>query len=211
MTKWRKTRLKASGFTIVELLIATLIFSVILLIVTSGILQVTRTYYKGVTEANTQTTARNIINAIGQAIQFDGGVIQPTAGSTPNTSYAFCVGNTRFRYILGSELATAPSGTQTYHVLLEDNAASCAAGPTASINAAGATGTELLSPRMRLANLSVVSLGNNLYQVTVKVVYGDDDLLANPTTPAAACQGVEAGTQFCSSSQLSTTVLKRVQ
>jgi len=206
-------RLNSKGFTVVELLIATLVFSVILLIVTSGILQITRTYYKGVTESNTQTVARNVINTISQAIQFDGGIIQPTTGTAPGTSYAFCIGSVRFRYVLGSELSPSATGTQTHNALLEDDSPGCAAGPTADIkNLSLSAGTkELLSTNMRLSVLSVTSLGNNLYNVSARVVYGDDDLLTNPAAANAACQGFQAGTQFCSVSQLSTTVLKRVQ
>lgn len=206
----RNARLGSHGFTIVELMIATLVFSVILLIVTSGILQVTRTYYKGVTEANTQTAARNVIDAISQAIQFNGGAVQPPTGSAPGTSYEFCVGSTRFRFMLGSELSSSPSGTQTRHAMLKDTASNCTAGSTASINTPAATGDELLSLRMRLSGLSVTDLGNNLYKITVRVVYGDDDLLSNPASPTATCLGVQAGTQYCSVVQLSTTVLKRV-
>jgi len=56
--------------------------------------------------------------------------------------------------------------------------------------------------------------------VSVRVVYGDADLLRSPSAPDsphaamqpdATCQSVRAGTQFCASSELSTVVVKRVQ
>jgi prepilin-type N-terminal cleavage/methylation domain-containing protein len=208
----RSLRRRSDGFTIVELLIATAVFSVVLLIATSGLLQVTRTYYKGVTESNTQNAARNIVNAVSQAIQFDGGTVQPTNGGTAKTTYDFCVGSTRFRYYLGSELSSNPNSAQTYHALLEDSAAGCTSGTDgSSINSASASGTEFLSPNMRLSKFVVTSLSNNLYQVSVTVAYGDDDLFGTPTASNPVCQGILAGTQFCAVSQITTTVLKRVQ
>ncbi|HEY8999430.1 MAG TPA: prepilin-type N-terminal cleavage/methylation domain-containing protein [Candidatus Saccharimonadales bacterium] len=218
MTGRLSIKRSAAGFTIVELMIATAVFSVVLLLATSGLLQITRTYYKGVTEANTQNTARTIIGTVAQAIQFDGGTVQPTNGSNPRTTYDFCVGNTRFRYYLGSELMTSPTSVQTYHALLQDSAAGCTSGADgSSINSSSVSCTtatncsELVSPNMRLSQFSVTSLGSNLYQIKVTVVYGDDDLLDSPTSTSPNCLGVEAGTQFCAVSKISTTVLKRVE
>ena len=215
----RQRLLRASGgFTIVELMIATAVFSVVLLIATSALIQISRTYYKGVTEANTQNAARDIVDAVAQAIQFDGGTVQPTNGSSPKTTYDFCVGNVRFRYYLGSELVSSPSSSQTYHALLQDSTASCTSGiDSSSINASTVSCTnaqnctEYISTNMRLSQFSVTSLGSNLYQIKVTVAYGDDDLLNNPTSSNPTCLGVSAGTQFCAISQISTTVLKRVE
>jgi len=198
-----------SGFTLVELMIATIVFSVVLLTVTLGILQITRVYYKGVTETNTQNTARNVMDAISQAIQFSGGDVAPTAAPAPGTTQAFCIGNTRYRYQLGNQLVDGTPGTnQTNHALMVDTFAGCNNGTIA-----GAwNGRELLGPHMRLSDLTISNVGTNLYKVTVRIVYGDDDLLvAPPTGPTTNCLGVQAGTQFCSISELSTIVVKRVQ
>ncbi len=207
-----------AGFTIVELMIATAVFSVVLLLATSGLLQITRTYYKGVTEANTQNTARNIVDTVSQAIQFDGGAVQPTNGSNPKTTYDFCVGNVRFRYYLGSELATSPTSAQTYHALLQDSTSGCTSGAdgstinSTSVSCTSATNcSELVSSHMRLSQFAVTSLGSNLYQIQVTIAYGDDDLLNNPTSTNPSCLGVTAGTQFCYISKINTTVLKRVE
>jgi len=203
------------GFTIVELLIATLVFSVVLVLVTMGILQVTRVYYKGVTESNTQNAARNIMDTIAQAIQFNGGIVTETTDTpTAGTSYAFCVGNEQFSYMLGYQLSdTLPLlANQTQHALVVASAvAGCSGAPAQNLAGGAINGHELLSPHMRLANLEVNNVGTNLYEIHVTVAYGDDDLLNNPTDPAASCRGITAGTQFCSVSDLTTTVLKRVQ
>jgi prepilin-type N-terminal cleavage/methylation domain-containing protein len=205
------------GFTVVELLVATLIFSMVLLVVTMGILQITRVYYKGVTEANTQNTARSIIDTVSQAIQFSGGDVTPTAGSpVPGTSYAFCVGNEQFSYTLGYQVETSPVAAQNQspHALVQRTVAGagCASSTGAqNVRNPGVVGRELLGTHMRLSNLQVTSAGPNMWRVTVRVVYGYNDLLNNPTATNASCRGVKAGTQFCSISELSTVVVKRVR
>lgn len=194
------------GFTIIELMIATLVFSMILLVVMTGFIQITRTYYKGITEVNTQTTARSIIDTISQAIQFNGGIVSNTPAYQVGTPLVTCVGGQQFTYMLGKELVDGV----TNNVLYQNNAAGCTAGNGSFSGLSG--GRELMAPHMRLANLSISNIaGSNSYTIDVRVVYGDDDLLNDPTGTDASCKGVTAGTQFCSVSELSTVVTKRVQ
>ena len=211
---------RKAGFTVLELLIATIVFSVVLLLVTAGILQIARVYYKGVTEANTQNAARNIIDTISQAIQFSGGDVTTTPASpTAGTDYAFCVGNEQFTFRLGWQVENThtPSVHRTWHALVQN---SMSGGGSDCSSATGAqnlsnqavNGRDLMGQHMRLSDLQVTNLGGgNVYRVKVKVVYGDDDLLDNPTAPNAVCKGVRAGSQFCSVSELSTIVVKRVE
>lgn len=227
---------KSEGFTIVELLIATVIFSMVLLLVTTGVLEISKVYYKGVTDSNTQTVATNIVDTVAQAIQFDGGAVQTTPASAPaGTSYAFCVGNQRFSYYPGYELInSSPVNGQdeTNHSIVEDNSAGC----TAQNMTGSVQGRELMGQNMRLSSVSVTcalpsGICNDVpgailaYRVQVRVVYGSDDLLFSPTlsqqsasnaAQAAAtdaqCAGSNTGgDQFCSQSDLSTIVVKRVQ
>lgn len=216
-----KTMRRQRGFTIIELLIATSVFSLVLLIVTIGITQISKVYYKGVTESNTQSTARAIMDTIAQAIQFNGGTTMATPGApgypTPGGSFAFCVNNQQFTYRAGYQLVDGtPGANQTRHSLVVRPMAGCS---STAQNMAGTTviGRELLSPNMRLSHLVVHSLGNDLYKVSVRVVYGDDDLLyspsgngSGPAAPDAACRS-GAGQQFCSVSELSSVVISRVK
>lgn len=204
---------KGSGFTIIELMIATMIFSVVLLLCTTGLLQIGRMYYKGVTNSKTQETARAIVEEISQAIQFNGGsVISPimSSGVAPDVSTGFCVGEHRYSMLLGKELIEDPSK----HGLVEDQLPACSSSSLAQDLGSGTALTsgsrEFLAPLMRVANLSVQSQGSNLYRVTVRVVYGDDDLLDNPNGTDAACK-TTTGSQFCSVAELTTVVQKRIQ
>lgn len=203
------------GFTIIELLVATMVFSVVLLVITAGIVQIARVYYKGVTESNTQNTARSIIDTISQAIQFSGGNVTTTVASpVPGNSYAFCVGNQQFSYTVGWQVEDSPSALlhQSYHALVQNSVAGCTgSSPAQNVRNLAVTGRDLVGPHMRLANLVVTNTSANQYKIQIRVVYGDDDLLNTPTAATASCKGIRAGTQFCSVAELSTVVIKRVE
>jgi prepilin-type N-terminal cleavage/methylation domain-containing protein len=208
----RRLRSDAKGFTIVELMIATAVFGTVLLIVTIAILQFTRVYYKGATQANTQDTARAVMDRISQAIQFNGGTVTQTPASpSPGSSYAFCIGNQQYSFTTGTQLVDSPTSSQTYHALVVNDAAGCTSStPAQNVRGATVSGRELLAPKMRLSKIEVTNVGTNLYKVSVRVVFGDDDLLSNPTGANAACKGTQ-GTQFCAVSDITTVVTKRVE
>jgi len=199
-----------AGFTIVELMIATLVFSVILIAITVGVVTFTNDYYRGINSSTTQNVARNIIDTVSQAIQFNDANVVPMPALSPTT---YCIGSVQFDFVLSKEL-----GTDTNHALWETPSSGCAA-----ISPPIVTSKELLGPKMRLANFSInpVGLAGNLYTIDVRVVYGDKDLLCSPAvngsctstatmSPAnlarhdLTCKS-QAGSQFCSASELTTT------
>lgn len=215
---------KSKGFTIIELLVATTVFSVLLLVVTVGILQISRVYYRGITEANTQDTTRRVSDIISQSIQFSGGAIVTTTSSpNPGTPYQFCLGNEQFSYTTGYQVSDDPNPSlaQSHHALVQRTLAGCSSGSAPQdVRQESIVGRELLDPRMRLAKLNVIQQSPGLYRVEVRVVYGDDDLLYSPSDPDnpagatrsdATCRATSEGTQFCAASELSTIVRKRVQ
>ncbi len=214
------------GFTIIELMIATAVFSTILLLCTFGILQISRMYIKGVTSARAQETARDIIDEIGGAIQFNGAdVVNSDATSGLGK---FCVGERLYSYFIGKQLtdSATPTGDQIPHVLLVDENAcgSRAATPPRDLTdpnlPLASTSRELVSPRMRLARLQIITLTNNLYQITVRVLSGDADLMTDSLAAdgsagtdgvADSCKNERQGPQFCAVSELTTVVQKRIQ
>lgn len=206
------------GFTVIELLIATAVFGMVLMVATIGIVQLSRVYYKGTTERNTQNAARTITDLISQGIQFNGGNVTPTpANPTPGTSYAFCIGNQQYSYTVGYQVAGSyvPATHQTPHALVVRDLAGCtSSSPAQTVTNNSVIGRELVPKGMRLASLQISSIGagTNLYKVSVRVVFGDDDILTTPATAAnTKCQDVRAGTQFCAISDLTTVVTKRVK
>ena len=197
-------RLASRGFTIVELLIATSVFAVILLIMTTGLLQFSRSYTKGITENNTQTTTRNILNTVAQGIQFSSsanGYVDITANGQ---SKGFCINNRRYSYVQGRQLIKGtpdPGALQSNHVLVVDDKPDCS-GATEALDVTGVLNMvglkELLSTNMRLSKLSITDISQagssvKAYKVDVRVVYGDDDLLCSPSvTDASGTPSCEA-------------------
>lgn len=204
----------AAGFTLLELMIATSVFAVILLVVTAGILSFTRQYYKGVVASTTQNTAREIMSELTQSIQF-GSTIQSGLGGGGVSG--FCVDNKLFSFtpdVQVTDNGGVAAQHQGYHALVRSQlAGGCNSStvPVALPNSANlpAGERELVANHMRLAALTVTPLtaGGPLYSVHVRVVYGDDDLLNGTHT---TCKG-GIGSQFCAVSDLTTTVQKRLQ
>ncbi len=205
----RPRRLKSHGFTVVELMIATATFGLVLLVVATAILQLSRVYYKGVTETKVQTTTRTFVDSIAQAIQFSGAPVTNTPAATAgSTTWTFCVGNQQYAYKLGQQLVDSSPGTnQSTQVLRVRDVPGC----TSSSPVPATPGRELLAPGMRLSELEVRALGGPYYKVSARVVFGDDDLLTNATATNAQCNNtLRAGTQFCAVSDITAGVTKRV-
>lgn len=186
------------GFTIIELMIATTVFSVVLLICSFAMLQIGRTYYKGIAMSRTQTVSRSIMDEVSQAIQFSGGTpIASSGGLCVDTIfYAFnqAAGSLN-KHVLGSSCTTIP--------------------PPSPLP----TPVNMLGNNMRLGKFDINNIpGTSLYEIEIRVVYGDNDVLTNPppAPPApldldtAQCRDTRSGGHFCAISELSTVVQKRL-
>lgn len=214
--KVRKLSTSQRGFTIIELLIATTIFSVILLMASSGIVHIGRLYYKGVTRNRTQETVRNVAEEITRSVQFGRGAKVPGAIPETATGGSFCVGDTRYIYSINQKV-DVDMGT---HALIAQRLGSQACNPGAA--PPSDPGKELLSNNMRLLAFSVQpeSYDTRSHRVTVRVAYGENDLLDlfenDGTTPTAVlpvngkCKTGIAGGDFCATAQLDTIVKKRL-
>jgi len=226
--------MRQAGFTIVELMIATLVFSMVLLVITVGVLHFTNSYYKGVNSSATQTAAQNAIDTISQTVQFSSNT--PSAG-TPATGAGtdgnFCVGSKLFLYTLGKEYGTAAPAVGNWGLYMIDNPNTASCVGSGLTPAQLANGVELLAANMRVTNLSVANSNptTNLWQIALGIAYGDADLLCNTSqngntggcspgdqTSAAtanvsgadiACKS-QTGSQFCSVAALSTVAQQRI-
>ena len=227
------------GFTILELMIATMVFSVILLGATTALIQIGKLYYKGVVSNRTQEVTRGIVDQIGQDLQFNAGALTtyipapyPGITSSPSSTLkigAYCVGTTRYTYILNVQVNGSPAlADNTYvtnstsnklnHALWRDTVQSNASCTPVNLSIAVPTtgGEELLADNMRLTAFSVNCDTNNICGVNAGVIYGDNDLLsptpsgADPSTSVPTrCLGV-VGSQWCAAAQFTTSVLKRI-
>jgi prepilin-type N-terminal cleavage/methylation domain-containing protein len=218
---------RQAGFTIVELMIATLVFSMVLLLITYGVLHFTTSYYRGINSSTTQTTAQNATDTIAQAIQFS------DSGTTHSDATHFCAGNKMFLYDVGMEFTgNVQAGNRGLYMVPAPATCTDPGGvPTG--------GTELLGKNMRVAD---ISLGKSSdvdeadttipWQITIRVVYGDSDLLCSPAANGnpGGCRAGDAsraanarfsatdlscravtGSQFCSVAALSTVAQQRIQ
>jgi prepilin-type N-terminal cleavage/methylation domain-containing protein len=217
----KRARLNSqSGFTIIELMIATVVFTVILLVVTVAIIGFSRDYYHGVVLSDTQGTARAIADDVTRSIEFNGGDIVPLVSGGQVRGY--CLGSSkRYSFESFQQVDDTPNTSQHqgHHGLVSDSLPGCS-NATAPINVktindlaslppTSTNARELLGQHMRLAKLTINPVGA-LYVVNVKVVYGDDDLVSSPTDPNMYCKSM-AGSQFCAVSELTTTVKQRLR
>lgn len=207
---------RTSGFTILELMVASAVFSIILLVIAAGAVSFTNSYFKGITSNKTQAAARSIMAALAQSIQFGTTVHQSTG---LGGAQGLCIDNTLYTYVVGQEVAdSSPQATQHqgYHGLVETTGSDCSGvTPVLPNTTTLPTGSrELLGQHMRLAALTITPSGA-LYAIRVRVVYGDDALLtptigSNPAWPSEFCAGNQSGSQFCAISDLTTTVEQRL-
>jgi prepilin-type N-terminal cleavage/methylation domain-containing protein len=230
------------GFTIVELMIALSVLSVLLITATLILIQIGGLYSKGVNAADLQNVNRNVVADVTGQLQFSGRVpngcmpiannvtcyAQTTANvhnntdGTDETIYSYCIGKTRYSYVLNRELGTnsATTPTQvTQHVLWRDTMTSTSSCPPADIvnsthlsdPPSSGDGYEMMGSHMRLTrfNMQPITGSNGVYNVDVWLAFGDSDLVQTQADGSSTCV-TGKGTQFCSISTISTQVTGRV-
>lgn len=217
-----------SGFTIVELMIATVVLALILLLVTVVMINIGTIFDKGVNQTNVQDSVRDIVDQLGQNLQvsdtgYTGGTASMNMTGFPSAQ-AFCIGDQRFTYIVGYQLGAIgskdPDGRpRIAHVLWRDNPSGAPNNcPAVNLNTAQPSpgGSELVPADSRLTFLSITqALSNGPYKVQVAEAYGDSDLLNGSTYPppynatsphppegyGTTCLGT-TGEQFCATAAL---------
>jgi len=215
-----------AGFTIIELMISTTVFTFVLLVCSVAIVHVGRMYYKGTITSRTQDLSRKLGEDVSQAVQFGAGNSAPgqflrvsgptsfTSGSQTVAAFARCIGDIRYSYTVGP--AQGAGAGRATHVVWKDRLAPLA--PCVPVNIASVTpsvgGQEILGSKMRVARFDVTN-PVGLYAVDIIVSYGDTDDLFEPASLPnfpnfSICKGVGAGGQFCSVAAYRTTVGKRL-
>ena len=199
MYKSQKIKIDEKGFTVIELMIATLIFSVILVAITAGVMNFTKAYYRSTFDSMTQNSVRNITEAVTKAVQFGKApIVIPAA---PGSNY-FCAGGYMFVYTTNkSEMYT--SGSTTTGFYMKPN---LDAGCTYTPIAAGEKVTQFLTDRMSVqyVKFEQTSQGAN---ITVKIAYGDPTWLTTLGQNAQCTPG--NGSQFCSVSAMTASATQR--
>lgn len=195
------------GFTIVELMIATTVFAIILLIVSFGLISLGNLYVKGVTNSRTQEVARTIMDEASRAVQFEGGAINPLVPVVSSTGY--CVGEKHFVLRQGHRVESADDHGMVTYTSWGTCSGSAGAVSLESPLIPG-NARELLTEGMRVSDFKITNTTGNLWEIRVTVASGTNDDLDNPTSAEPKCKG-GAGAQFCSVAELVTVVQKRVE
>ncbi len=208
-------------------MISTTIFSLVLMICLAGVLQITKMYYRSVTQNKTREVARTVVDEIAEAIRFTNQTIQigvpqvagPQVPSGSDDVAYFCIGQKRYTYAIDRQVKSNPSpipeAKHKKHALWVDQLAGC--GTSADLNAdrPSSDGKDLLPENMRLYQLqiSLINATTQTYQVSIGVAYGDNDLLSprpSGTPTELTCEGSFVGTEFCATTKYLVTVQKRL-
>ncbi len=217
------TKKKTRGFTIIEVLIATLIFSVVLLLSMQAVTRIGYLYFKGVSSVRIQELARQLSDEITQQIQFGSRppITNSVDGILPNsdpenTPLVFCIGDNRYRAVLNREM-----GTEADSILLRESVGGigeCDPDPTTF----GSGAVELGTKGMRIQNLTVQRVADGVWFVRIRLGLGGADLYENlESTPGvpnddpdiyreAVCQSGISGSQYCATSDLESSILRRI-
>jgi prepilin-type N-terminal cleavage/methylation domain-containing protein len=130
------------GYTIVELMVATAIFSVILLLCATAMINIGNTYHKGIISSQTQDATRTITDELSSQVKFGGktpvsGLAQTYGGLTVRS---FCIGEKRYSYALDTQVTDGlSSGTyvsakkQALHAMWRDTALDPVSCPPANL------------------------------------------------------------------------------
>jgi len=216
-----KKKARTQGFTVVELLIATAVFSAVLLVSLIGFLQIGQIFYKGVTAARTHETTKDTMNSLASDIRFAAAISQSNPQPTGSgTSQYFCAGSHRYTFNPGRMVDRADYDNTTRFGLIRDTlpvSGSCAS-PIGPSGTGYYTPEELLGNRMRVSDIGIQRLTgsglDNLYTISVKIAYGDNSVLQNTADSDPTNDTCDSGlrtSQYCHVSVLKTTVRRGVK
>lgn len=215
---------KPLGFTIIEVMIATSIFSVILLVAIAGFSGIGNLFYKGVAITQTQSIASQTMSDLKTNIQLASSVTTPSGN--PNYGY-YCAGNARYTYQLFRPLTSSAEAITTSNILtsatgnyglIKDTlpgASGCASPCYGSANSPAGCAKfnkpqEVLAENMRLIEFNITnnsSLDSQLYTVNVNIAYGPDEDFDNVNDPdTMVCKGGLSEQRFCAVIRLSSSV-----
>lgn len=199
----------SNGFTIVELMIASALFALVLLITSLASVVIGKQYWRGIDSSTAQEVARNIVDQMSRQIQFSGGPIQENIS---NGGYdGFCIDNHRYTFSKKKRMTVSPyiPWYGQRHVIMQDDIANCGSPPDGlaqnlRAGSPGPKGADLLRQGVWLTDLSLTQDTTNprLYHIYIKLLTGlDTDL--NATLDGCA-------TSLCNIAELRTVVEKRI-
>jgi len=195
-------------------MIATAVFGLVLLLISTAVIQVGRMFYKGVTMSRVQDITRSMADDIGQSIQFGTFADVETGGPTAFAGKpisSICFGQVRYSYSPG--LLVQDDITHGMWKDRRNTGEPC--DPVNITQTVPNDGSELLGPHVRITSLNITSdPSGNLWFIHILLSYGSADLFTNDSNPSqpdylTTCKG-GYGSQFCGTSIINTSVVKRL-
>lgn len=201
------------GFTILELMLATTAFSIVLVMVLGSFLQIGRMYYRGVSISKTEEASRTIVDDIGRALQFSRNSVNPIDLSGTSIG-VICFGDLRYSFAPNKRLNTTSTplaASESSRVIFRDTGASTC---TEAISGASIKGSEMLEDNMRLNYIKVAEVGSTgLWRIDLSLAYGEDDVFESTggVVDYTKCRSsTSSGTQFCGVSNVTTYINRRL-
>jgi prepilin-type N-terminal cleavage/methylation domain-containing protein len=210
------------GFTIIEVMIATAVFAVVLLITIGGFMQIAQVFYKSVVQTQTQQDLREIVDRVSSDIR-QAPVIYDYQQIGTTDKYYQCIGSTRYTYRLNNRVDSADADTNSKFGILIDRLpgnSPCGNPYDASTQFKPAgdpdAPIELLATNERLNHFYVSRVANNVsgdsgdnnwvYQVDVAIATGRNQYLLTDASGQATCNDRLSISQYCSVAHLTTAV-----
>lgn len=198
---------RTDGFTIIELLLATAVFSAVILVALSGFLGVGRIFYKGITITQTDQTTSDILKRVTDDIHASDTFVSKTDASS-GRSY-LCLGNIRYTFILHKQLVS-PDFDSNFGLLRDRLPGNSGCGnPFDDPKVPLYQPTELLSTNMRLNTFDITKLAvpGSIFSIDINVASGDSGSLdVDSATQIASCNSNLSRSQNCAVSHLKTTI-----
>ena len=153
-------------------------------------------------------------------------VTGPTGPLTLTRNW-FCVGSNRYSYILGRQLdidaqanemqtqPDEPNGWYNYALLVDKlSSIGCPDPFNGSSRLTKDDAKEMLGDKMRLSNLSITQLpspNDKLYTISIKIAYGDDEVLQDPSSTSPSCLSNPAYSKYCFVTDIKTVARKGLE
>lgn len=203
-------KLHNKGFTIAELLIASMIFTTILLLCVEGITRIAKVYVKNTSISRANEFGKTLISDISGQIKY--GSSLPLYKVTP-PEIKLCSAGKAYKIVLNQQTTDSIKRKSDPTCKFYDN--------DPNFFESGAENLTPSSARVLDFNIVKNDLSSSWY-IAIRVAIGDSDLLrkndgsALPPSPSydeykdAQCAGGISGSEFCSVVAISTNVTRRM-
>lgn len=204
---YKKSKLESGGFTIIELMIAISVLSVIMLVSSSAIIFIARQYQNGVTRTTLQSASRQLHQKITDSIKFSDSEII----STSNSGYsAICIGSSRYFFKTPDSTLDSPLKIDNMSNLFYNTRNTEYNNIECGNDLIESSSTRLLPNNSRVAQAKINCSDESPKSCSIKTSFisGDGDLFI--VNPAVTADGLRCksgiGNQWCSIVNLSSIV-----